>query len=123
MRNRDIAQIRQDLQELSDIKEQLEDAISQFLADIATIEKELDKEYSLSHILGQTRSTLEGIDVDTLFDFVDELEAEIATLSYKEKRVTEANKISMFPKNLSPSFFRPAFKPTFSGDDNELFRP
>ena len=110
MRNRDIYSIQQNVQELADLKEQLEDSVELFLNNLKVIEKELDREYSTSHILGQTRTILESIDTDTIFDFVDELEAEISTLYYKHKKVLTANQMSTYPKPNSPSYYKPNFR-------------
>lgn len=107
MRNRDIYTIQNNISQLSDVKDDLTEAVTKFLNDLNVIEKELSKEFGASHILSKTRTTLESIDVDELFDFVDDLEAETATLYYKSKRAESAIQIATYPKKNTPAFYKP----------------
>lgn len=107
MRNRDIELLRNNVSELTEMKEDFEKLLSKFVNDIILVEKELDKEYSLSHLMGRIRQIIEGVDSDEMFEFLEELESEVSTLDYKHKRMANANQMAMLPKTTTPAYYYP----------------
>lgn len=107
MRNRDIELLRSNVNEIVEMKDEFEKLLAKFVNDIISVEKELDKEYSLSHLMGRIRQIIEGVDTDEIFEFLEELESEVSTLDYKHKRMANANEMAMFPKTITPAYYRP----------------
>jgi len=84
------------IEEFRDMQQDVTRNINDFLNQISDMEKHFDKEYNLSFILATLREKLESVDVDNMFDFVNDIEEEINSLSYNYRRAEKANNISTY---------------------------
>jgi CRISPR/Cas system-associated endonuclease Cas1 len=107
MRNRDIQTIEENVRALQDLKEEFADAIVKFQNDIAAIEKDLDRQFSVSHIITNIKNSLQEADEDEIFEFLSDIEAEASTLYYKYKRAEKASEVASYKRVINPATYNP----------------
>jgi predicted nuclease with TOPRIM domain len=109
MNNQDVQALNMKASELRDTQQEVSTVVTEMLNMVATLEKRFDEHFNLSFVLSELRSKLESIDVDGMFDFINDLESEIESLSYNYKRAEKANNVSVYKiKNAQfPMYFKP----------------
>ena len=110
MDEQDLHKINYILEELRDSQDDVSRNITDLLELVSTMEKRFDSLYNLSFVLTALRNRLESIDVDNMFDFIDDLESEVNSLSYNYKKAEKANGISTYKVTTKqmPIYFKPS---------------
>lgn len=106
MDNLDLYNLSNHIENLDNIKNDCSEEISRFLTTLNSVEKKLDRRFNLSQILESLKTTLDGIDVDTMFGFLDSLESEVNDLSYKYRKAIKVNTFSVTNKIITPTHFK-----------------
>lgn len=104
----DLASLNNLIQEFEEKKTEFSDILYRLKNVIEDIEKKLDKNFNLSHILNDLNNIVDNINPEEAFNFVDDLDEEVKTLDYKYSKAQKANGISVYKFNAIKT---PAFRP------------
>jgi len=96
MNNQDRDAINENLESLKDLQKEMSTTISNLLNQISELEIKYDEYFNLSHLLSGLRNTIESVDIDGFFNFIDDMESEIESVSYNYKKAEKANDISAY---------------------------
>jgi predicted nucleic acid-binding Zn-ribbon protein len=107
MRDRDIQTINDNIRELQDLKDDLDSLITKFQTDIEQIEKDLNRQFALTHIITNIKSILNQAITDSPLDFIDDIDSECSELYYKYKSANKSNEVAAFRKVINPAFYNP----------------
>jgi len=109
MHEQDVQLLSSKLEEIKDSQQDVSRTVAELLGIVESMEKRFDEHFNLSFVLSELREKLEAIDVDNMFDFINDLETEIEGLSYNYKRAEKANNISVYKVvNMQmPMYFKP----------------
>lgn len=96
MNEDDLRPLHDEVTEIRDSQQDILRNINNMLYIVANMERQFNRHYNLAFVLEELRTKLEAVNVDNVFEFVDDLELKIDNISYNYKKAEKANNTSVY---------------------------
>jgi uncharacterized coiled-coil DUF342 family protein len=95
--NNDFYELRNELNSLSDIKDELNSQVENMINKIDNIIKKFSENYELTRILQDMRDSLANVDLEQSLDFISDLNSNLDNMYYKYRMDNQNNQLIYNP--------------------------